>query len=95
MSEPIKAGDTAEVIAGLAQGKSPNIGLKVKVLSAQGEHSRFGRIWRCENPDLITYDQMGAQVKQGWADIPAVWLKKINPDPPPPQAIEEKKELTA
>jgi hypothetical protein len=97
MSEPLKAGDLAEVINALGRGKSPNIGLRVKVLSLQGEHSQYGRVWRCENPDLVQYDDMGGYVKKGWADIPGVWLKKINPDVPPPESINttEDREITA
>ena len=45
MNEPIKAGDMAVVIGGMLGDKSPNIGLIVKVVSARGEHSKYGRIW--------------------------------------------------
>ena len=48
MTEPIKSGDRAEVIDGYYGKDSHNIGLIVEVGTCQGEHSKFGRIWRCQ-----------------------------------------------
>ena len=45
MRKPIQKGDLCEVVAGLGREKSPNIGLRVKVVALQGEHSRHGRVW--------------------------------------------------
>ena len=78
--EPIKAGDLCEVISGLGQKKSPNLGLFVKVISAQGEHSQYGRIWRCEGPNVQQLTDAGTYAVTGWADFPASWLRKIKPD---------------
>lgn len=94
MSEPIKAGDIAEVINGLGQRKSPNIGLQVKVLSAQGEHSQYGRIWRCEGKGVVQLSDAGTYIETGWADFPAAWLRKIEP-PKLKKESETKEELTA
>ena len=93
MNEPIKAGDDAEVIAGLGQQKSPNLGLKVKVLSAQGEHSRYGRIWRCEGDGVTQLSDGGTYVETGWADFPAAWLRKLPPQGVPPESIERTRDL--
>jgi hypothetical protein len=90
MSEPIKAGDLAEVIDGAYRAKSPNIGKRVKVVSAQGEHSKLGRVWRCTGDNLMQFDGS----RSSWADFPAIWLKKIEPDAPPPKATTTEKELT-
>ena len=80
MIEPIKAGDKAEVINGLGRDKSPNIGKMVSVVRLSGEHSQYGRVWRCRG-DLQQLTDSGTYMTTGWADIPAAWLRKINPDP--------------
>lgn len=80
-AEPIKAGDTCQVVAGLGQQKSPNIGLTVKVVALSGEHSRLGRVWRCEGAHIKQLTDSGAYVEVGWADFPTSWLSKL---PPPP-----------
>lgn len=95
MSEPIKAGDRAEVIGGLGRSKSPNLGLQVKVLSLQGEHSSLGRVWRCEGEGVHQLSDAGGYVLTGWADFPAVWLRKLPPDAAPPQATTTDREVTA
>lgn len=95
MKEPIKAGDDCLVIGGLGRGKSPNIGLRVKALSMQGEHSQFGRVWRCEGAGVKQLSDAGAYIETGWADFPTDWLEKIEPDSPPPEAVKTNEELTA
>lgn len=95
MKEPIKAGDTCEVIGGMGRGKSPNLGLRVKALSMQGEHSQFGRVWRCEGKGVKQLSDAGGYLETGWADFPSDWLKKIEPDAPPPEAVKTSEELTA
>ena len=86
----IKSGDLCEVIGGMHGDKSPNLGLIVSVISFRGEHSKFGRIWRCkaeyaelgqpggkldENGNLI----VGKGITVGEADFAQDWLKKIEP----------------
>lgn len=78
--EPIKAGDLCEVISGLGQNKSPNLGLFVKAISMRGEHSQFGRVWRCEGPHVQQLADAGTYQVTGWADFPVTWLRKIKPD---------------
>lgn len=82
MNEPIKAGDLAEVISGKYGTASPNIGLIVSVVSLQGEHSLYGRIWRCE-AEYGEAGQPGIAVPPGYLDFAQDWLKKINPPPLP------------
>lgn len=77
MSEPIKAGDLAEVVNGLWGKESPNLGLIVRVLSYVGDHSKFGRIWRCE-AEYAVIEQI-AKVPPGTADFAQSWLRKIEP----------------
>ena len=77
MNEPIKTGDLCEVIAGALGNKGPNIGKTVTVVSLMGEHSQYGRIWRCVANDLIT--EYG--VKGISCDFAASWLKKLPPQP--------------
>lgn len=79
MSEPIKAGDLAEVVGGLGRSKSPNLGLRVKVLSLQGEHSQHGRIWRCEGAGVKQMNDAGQYIDTGYADFASSWLRKIDP----------------
>ncbi len=79
MSEPIKAGDACEVIGGLGGQASPNLGLRVKVISLQGEHSRFGRVWRCHGEGLMQLHDSGSYVRTDEADLAASWLRKIDP----------------
>jgi hypothetical protein len=79
MIEPIKAGDKAIVINGLGRNKSPNIGKQVTVLKAIGEHSQYGRVWRCEGAGIAQLTDSGTYDITGWADIPAAWLQKIKP----------------
>jgi hypothetical protein len=76
---PIKAGDTAIVIGGLGRDKSPNIGLEVLVKELRGEHSRFGRVWRCYGAGVKQLTDGGEYQTLGWADFPASWLQKIDP----------------
>jgi hypothetical protein len=85
MQEPIKAGDLCEVIGGMGRGKSPNLGLIVKVVAFRGEHSQLGRMWRCEAPEVQQLSDAGTYIRTGWADFAQVWLKKINPPAPPPE----------
>lgn len=90
MTEPIKAGDLAEVISGLQGLASPNIGLIVSAVSLQGEHSLYGRIWRCE-AEYGEAGQPGIDIPPGHLDFAQDWLRKINPPPLP--AKEQIKDL--
>ena len=94
MKEPIKAGDDCLVIGGLGQKKSPNLGLRVKALSIRGEHSRFGRVWRCEGAGVKQMTDAGSYVDTGWADFPTDWLQKIKPETQSPESLTIKDELT-
>jgi hypothetical protein len=81
MSEPLKSGDRAEVIGGLGRGKSPNLGKQVHVVRMSGEHSQHGRVWRCRGAGIMQLSDAGTYIETGWADFPAVWLRKIEPPP--------------
>lgn len=86
MSEPLKSGDQAHIVAGALGDKGPNVGKRVTVGKLQGEHSQYGRIWRVHGHGLVTeYGGMGSEV-----DCAAAWLRKIEPPPVPPvsQAVE-------
>jgi hypothetical protein len=90
MSEPIKAGDLCEVIAGAFGIAGPNVGKQVTVKELRGEHSQFGRIWRCEGRDIIS--EFGAV--GGQADFAQSWLRKLPPTVPH-AANDEKTEFQA
>lgn len=93
MREPIKSGDDCLVISALGRSKSPNVGLRVKVVSFQGEHSQLGKIWRVTNPELKQLTDSGGYQTTGWADCAESWLQK---DPPPaPKQTETSKEPEA
>lgn len=88
MKEPIKKGDKAHIINGALGEKSPNIGKAVTVGTLAGEHSKLGRIWRVHGENLVTeYGATGTQ-----CDVPAKWLRKIEP---PPVAPAEKRKTVA
>lgn len=94
MKAPLQAGDMAEVISGLQGAESPNIGLIVKVVAFVGEHSKHGRIWRCE-AEYATRGQIGTdKVPGGVADFAQSWLRKIEP-PKPTTNTTTRDELTA
>jgi hypothetical protein len=78
VSEPIKAGDLCEVVDGLLGKASPNLGLIVKVVSYVGDHSKLGRIWRCD-AEYAERGQPGKDVPGGMADFAQSWLRKIEP----------------
>lgn len=88
--EPIKADDLCHVISGLNGTASPNIGLVVLVINLQGEHSQYGRIWRCE-AEYGEKGNPGIDVPPGHLDFAQIWLKKI--EPPPLPAKEQTKDL--
>ncbi len=90
MTAPIKAGDKALVIQGMGRQKSPNIGLTVTVTELRGEHSRFGRVWRCKGEGVKQLNDNGEYMEVGWADFPAIWLQKIDPDQKSETATTEK-----
>lgn len=78
MNSPIKTGDLCEVIDGLHGKHSPNIGLIVRVRAYVGDHSQFGRIWRC-SAEYAVLGQAGVNVPPGEADFAQSWLRKIEP----------------
>ena len=80
MNRPLSAGDTCVVVGGLGRSKSPNLGLQVTVRSAQGEHSQHGRIWRCEGAGVQQLTDGGGYQTTGWADFPASWLQRVDPE---------------
>lgn len=79
MSEPLKAGDLAEVVNGLGRGKSPNIGKFVTVGKFMGESYYYGAIRHCTGPGVMQLDDGGGYVVTGEADFPVSWLRKIEP----------------
>lgn len=80
-AQPIQSGDDAIVVGGLARHKSPNLGLRVRVASLQGEHSQHGRIWRCTGAGVKQLQDNGEYVVTGEADFATDWLQKIPPTP--------------
>ena len=89
MNRPIQAGDLCEVIGGMGLNKSPNLHLHVTVKSLQGEHSKHGRIWRCEGPGVKQITDTGAYQVTGWADFAQSWLRRIDVPPMSEQIKEE------
>lgn len=81
MNEPLKKGDLAEIVAGALGDKGPNVGKRVTVGDALGEHSKFGRIVRVHGSGLVSeYGASGDSV-----DCAVAWLRKL---PPPPQQLQ-------
>ena len=89
MTEPIKSGDMAEIIEGALGNTGPNIGKIVRVGQFQGEHSKYGRIWRVYGEGLTTeYGATGTEL-----DCAQAWLRKIEPPKMPDKGV--KKEVEA
>jgi hypothetical protein len=74
MKEPIKAGDLCHIVGGV---DGVNVGKTVRVFSLQGEHSQYGRIWRCKTEGDLLITQYGAVGPV--ADFAQSWLLKIDP----------------
>lgn len=90
MNEPIKSGDRCEVIAGALGDKGPNVGKRVTVGQLRGEHSEYGRIWRCHGEGLVT--EFGALGNE--ADFAQSWLRKLPPSEVPPK-VEQSEKVTS
>ena len=73
MEAPLKAGDKAVVIDGVLKAKSPNLGKQVTVIAVVGEHSKLGRIYRCQGENLVDF----AGSIHHTADFPRPWLKLL------------------
>lgn len=82
MKRPIQAGDLCLVVTGLGREKSPNAGLVVQADKLVGEHSQYGRVWRCRGAGVKQLSDSGAYITTGWADFPVAWLRKIEPPKP-------------
>lgn len=74
-----KQGDLAEVIGG-ALGLQ-NVGKIVKVASWQGQHSRYGDIWRCVSKTGALVTEYGAVGLS--ADFADDWLRPLLPEATP------------
>ena len=88
MTEPLKKGDRAHIIAGALGDKGPNIGKAVTVGEFQGEHTKYDRIVRVHGEGLTTeYGAVGNQL-----DCAVTWLRKIDPENLKPEALTLEKE---
>lgn len=92
MIRPISKGDRCFITDGVYKEKSTNVGKTVTVESLQGNHSTLGVIWRCSGPELVSYNDM--KPEGGCVDVPAIWLKRIEPPPLPGKTKSKKLELT-
>lgn len=86
MEQPITAGCRAEVIDGLKGRDSPNLGLIVKVLHRDGEHSKFGPMWLCEAEYVERAVDGTRNAPPGTAHWAQAWLRRLPADPVPPAA---------
>ena len=80
----IYAGALCRVIGGV---DGINIGKTVRVISLQGEHSKLGRIWRCQSegdPLVTEYGAIGPV-----ADFAQAWLDPLPPITSKPQLAKE------
>jgi hypothetical protein len=88
MTEPIKNGDRAHIIAGALGDKGPNVGKAVTVGEFRGEHSKYGRIVRVHGEGLISeYGAVGSEL-----DCAVAWLRKIDPEKLKPESHKLEKE---
>lgn len=90
MAAPITAGCLAEVIDGTLGAASPNLGLMVRVLAYVGDHSRFGRIWRCE-AEYAERAQNPEKIPAGQVDFAQDWLRRVD-EPPKVDTAQRERE---
>lgn len=83
MAGLIHAGCRAEVVDGLLGKASPNLGLVVKVLQREGEHTVHGPMWLCEAEYVERAVDGTRNMPPGTAHWAQSWLRKIDP----PQAV--------
>ncbi len=93
MERPLSAGDVCIIINGLSRTKSPNIGKIVtidkRVFGAHGmDHSQYGPVYKCIGQELWQLGDNGEFFSVTSADIPGIWLKRIDP-PKLNKAIEK------
>lgn len=93
LTRPISKGDVCLIVDGVLKQKSPNVGKTVTVQSMQGNHSTLGVVWRCTGPDLTSYNDM--KPPDGAVDVPAIWLKRIDPPPAPSKTMSKDLELSS
>ena len=84
MKQPIQAGDACKVI----YPDSSNYGKTVVAVSFQGEHSKWGRMWRCSGENLEHHKPRDGGFLLDWADFPAAWLEKALPLPTKAKQLE-------
>ena len=77
----VAAGVICKVVGGV---DGLNIGKTVKVASLQGEHSKYGRIWRCTAQDCQLVTEYGAVGIS--ADFAQSWLEPLPPVISKPEA---------
>jgi hypothetical protein len=103
MNLPIEKECLAEVVGGILGDRSPNLGLRVKVLRYDGDDPHYGRIWLCEAEYAESWaSQPGATPKEGQRKGPAGtlyfaqdWLKRIPEPPPKAETKTTEKELAS
>lgn len=81
----VSPGILCRVVGGAFEGDSPNLLKVVQVDTLQGEHSIFGRVWRCYCKDgLVT--EFGAIGE--FADFAEDWLEPFED----PQSLDVRNE---
>lgn len=79
-------GILCRVVGGAIPG-GLNVGKVVRVASLQGEHSEYGRIWRCTSTGIELISEYGAVGIS--ADFAEDWLEPIPPLPPAVEKVVE------
>lgn len=84
MTRPLEHGDVCIIINGLGQDRSPNLGkfiiIDKRVFGEYGmDHTKYGPVYRCLGKDLVQLKDDGSFFNTPTADIPGIWLKRIDP----------------
>ena len=84
MNRPLEHGDVCIIIDGLGGVKSPNLGKFViidkRVFGDYGmDHTKYGPVYHCLGKDLITLGDAGQYVATAAADLPGIWLRRVDP----------------
>lgn len=84
MLRPLEHGDVCIVINGLGKELSPNLGkfiiIDKRVFGSAGmDHSKYGAVYRCLGKDLVQLNDNGTFFSTKSADIPGIWLRRVDP----------------
>lgn len=86
----LEPGCLARIIDSVNGTSGASVGKIVQCINIKGQHSLYGDIWKVTSKDTLVSEYGGVG---NTVDVPAKWLKKINPGETD-KKTEKKLELT-